>query len=251
MNVSDQNIFLKKLEAALGDVPEALRKKNPSTSDAKNDAGLSLLDRIQQRTKQKRLELLDRMVAESRDINLNVLPVTDLDAAGRSIQQLAKEKQTEQGTENHVVAWQHPLVKSLNLENRFEEISVPVYFPEFSSPEKKTYLREKIVNAFMGITSADFCIADSATMVLKTRPGQPRSTSLAPPIHVAVILLEQVLADLTELYALLRNDLAHDSEGLTRCMTFITGPSKTADIEATMVYGVHGPREVYIYVITG
>ena len=39
-------------------------------------------------------------------------------------------------------------------------------------------------------------------------------------------------------------------DGLTNCMTFISGPSKTADVEATMVHGAHGPREVYVYVIT-
>ena len=251
MNASHQNIFLTKLEAALSDVPGALRNTRFSASDAKNDGDIETLDRIRQRTKKERLALLDRMAAESREINLNVLPVTDVDAAGIRIQQLVKEKQPEQGTEKHVVAWQHSLVKSLNLKNRFKEISVPIYFTEFSNPEEKTDLKERILHAFMGITSADFCIADSATMVLKTHPGQARSVSLAPPIHVAVISLEQILADLTELYALLRKDLTPDSAGLTRCMTFITGPSKTADIEATMVYGVHGPREVYIYVITG
>jgi L-lactate dehydrogenase complex protein LldG len=251
MTAFDQNIFLKQLETALCDVPENLRKTNDSSTIPKNGGGRHHLERIQQRTKKEQLALLDRMVAESRAINLNVLPVKDTDTAGALIQQLAESKQPEQGTTKHVVAWQHPLVKRLNLEKRLKESSVPVYVSEFSSPEEKTSRRKKITSAFMGVTSADFCIADSATLVLKTRPGQARSVSLAPSIHVAIVSLEQVLADLNELYALLKYDSTHQAEGLTRCLTFITGPSKTADIEATMVYGVHGPCEVYIYVITG
>ena len=76
-----------------------------------------------------------------------------------------------------------------------------------------------------------------------------RSTSLVPSIHIAVIHMDQIIADLKELFALLKWDPEYSSEGLTNCMTFISGPSKTADIEATMVHGAHGPREVYIFVI--
>jgi L-lactate dehydrogenase complex protein LldG len=68
---------------------------------------------------------------------------------------------------------------------------------------------------------------------------------------VAVIKLEQIVADFKELYALLDRDLGENSQALEGGMTFITGPSKTADIEATMVRGAHGPRELYIYVVTG
>jgi L-lactate dehydrogenase complex protein LldG len=84
---------------------------------------------------------------------------------------------------------------------------------------------------------------------MRTRPGQARTVSLLPSIHVAVIELNQIVADLKELYALLKWDPRARSEGLTNCMTFISGPSKTADIEATMVHGAHGPREVVVYVI--
>jgi L-lactate dehydrogenase complex protein LldG len=49
----------------------------------------------------------------------------------------------------------------------------------------------------------------------------------------------------------LKYDSEYQTEGLTNCMTFVSGPSKTADIEAIMVHGAHGPREVYIYVISG
>ena len=66
---------------------------------------------------------------------------------------------------------------------------------------------------------------------------------------MAVIKLEQIIADFKELYTLLDKVLENDPEGMENGMTFITGPSKTADIEATMVHGAHGPREVYIYVI--
>ena len=64
-----------------------------------------------------------------------------------------------------------------------------------------------------------------------------------------MIHLDQIIFDLKELYALLLWDSEVQKEGLTNCMTFISGPSKTADVEATMVHGAHGPREVYVYVI--
>ena len=76
------------------------------------------------------------------------------------------------------------------------------------------------------------------------------SMAIVPSIHLAVIRLDQILSDLQELYALLRWDEKEWESGLTNYMSFISGPSKTADIEATMVHGAHGPREVHIFVIT-
>jgi L-lactate dehydrogenase complex protein LldG len=251
MDQSNQNTFLKKLEGALSDVPENIRYTASSVTPGEGNGIQTPLAPIKQRTRNERLELLEKLIAESRAINLDVVPVKDMDAAGEHIKQLVISKQPERGVSKQVVAWKHPMLESLDLEMRLKEISVPVFFTEFGNQEEKGLLRKKITKAFIGVTSADFCLADSATLVMKTRPDQARSVSLAPSIHVAVIPLEIIIADLNELYAILKNDPAHKKEGLTCCMTFITGPSKTADIEAIMVYGVHGPREVYLYVITG
>lgn len=251
MDPSNQDTFLQKLNRALSDVPENLRIPFSSASPEEIDGGRAILDRIQQRSRKDRLLLLEKMTVESRAVNLEITPAKDMDAAWECIRQLVITRQPEEGAARRVVAWKHPLLEGLNLEKRFGEISVPIYFTEFSNPEEKASLREKITQACIGLTSADFCLADSATLVLKTRAGQARSVSLVPPVHVAVIFLEQVLADLNELVALLKYDPVHRAEGLTRCLTFITGPSRTADIEAIMVHGVHGPREVHLLVITG
>jgi L-lactate dehydrogenase complex protein LldG len=85
---------------------------------------------------------------------------------------------------------------------------------------------------------------------MTARPGHARSVSLVPAIHIAVIEIRSIIANLKELYALIKHGDGLPG-GLTNCMTFITGPSKTADIEAVMVHGAHGPRELYLYVITG
>ena len=111
-------------------------------------------------------------------------------------------------------------------------------------------IRQQVIDAYIGVTSADFCMAETATLVMRTRPGQARTVSLVPAIHIAVIKLNQVITDLKELYALLKWNPQERQQGLTNCLTFISGPSKTADIEATMVHGAHGPREVHIFVIT-
>ena len=122
--------------------------------------------------------------------------------------------------------------------------------PDAVKTERDRFIKES-AGSFIGITSANHCIAETGILVLRTAPGNERIVSVLPSIHVAVIKLEQVIADFKELYTLLDKDLKNSQQGIENGMTFITGPSKTADIEATMVHGAHGPREVYIYVVTG
>jgi L-lactate dehydrogenase complex protein LldG len=126
---------------------------------------------------------------------------------------------------------------------------VNVFFTDLKETKAEN-LRQQVFDSYIGVTAADFCMADTATLVMRIRAGQARSVSLVPAIHIAVIELDQIIADLKELQILLKWDPQERKEGLTNCMTFISGPSKTADIEATMVRGAHGPREVYIFVIT-
>ena len=82
--------------------------------------------------------------------------------------------------------------------------NVPVYVTDTGEIEAKDAsggsarkeIRQLVSDAYLGITSADFCMADTASLVMRTRPGQARSASLVPSIHVAVIYLEQVILDL-------------------------------------------------------
>jgi L-lactate dehydrogenase complex protein LldG len=144
----------------------------------------------------------------------------------------------------------------MNLPQVLAAQSVAVYSTASGDERKSQNLESEIelirrhtAEAFVGVTSADYCLAQLATLVIKTRPEQARAASLLPSIHVAVIELGQIIADLQELYVLLKQNPGEKTEGLTNCMTFITGPSKTADIELTMIHGAHGPRELYLYVI--
>ncbi|MCP4545600.1 MAG: lactate utilization protein C [bacterium] len=174
-----------------------------------------------------------------------------MQSAAREMAAIVLEQEPEWGAEKSVVAWRHPLVEGLKLPEALAPHRVPVHFcdHDVSSPVEKQVFVTKAATACVGITSADFCLADSGTLVLKTRPGQALSVSIAPSVHMAVFAAEQIVADLKELYALLTCEPGHAAEGLTRSMTFVCGPSKTADIEATLIHGAHGPREVHIFII--
>jgi len=210
-------------------------------------------DRISNRTHSSRLQLLETMIEAGKPVNLNVIPVKTLPEAAREIMKLACEKKPEWGDEKKVVLWKHPLIEEMNIEGILREKNIAAIFsnrPDAGNTGRERFIKES-AGSFIGITSADYCIAETGTLVMKTAPGNERSVSLLPSIHVAVIKLEQIIADFKELYTLLDKVLENDPEGMENGMTFITGPSKTADIEATMVHGAHGPREVYLYVITG
>jgi L-lactate dehydrogenase complex protein LldG len=117
------------------------------------------------------------------------------------------------------------------------------------SDQDREIFRRRLIKSKIGITSADFCIAETATLVLRTRAGQPGAVSLVPSVHVAVILASQVLPDFVSFYTLLERQQHVDPDSLTHRMTLISGPSKTGDIELVMVHGAHGPRALHLVVI--
>ena len=188
-----------------------------------------------------------------------VIALADEASVTDAIVELVQQKAPEWGDKKTLASWSHPLIERLNLADVLQKLNVPLFVNEGKAAggqpdvplENRDRFRQQVIDSYIGLTSADFCMADTAALVMRSRPGQARSVSLVPSIHIAVIGIDQIISNLKELIALLKWDAEYQTEGLTNCMTFISGPSKTADIEATMVHGAHGPREVYIYVITG
>jgi L-lactate dehydrogenase complex protein LldG len=105
-------------------------------------------------------------------------------------------------------------------------------------------LRAICVTADVGITSADYALADTGTLVMMSSPQEARLISLLPPAHIAVVPRSRLLTGLDELFTLLP-----DPSALTSSLVFITGPSRTADIELILVRGVHGPGHITVLIV--
>ena len=104
-------------------------------------------------------------------------------------------------------------------------------------------------DADLGVTGVDYAIAETGTAVILPRRGVSRVTSLLPPVHVALVRPSQTLEGLDDLYLLRRLAYLRDGADAGSYMNFITGPSRTADIEQTLVIGAHGPRETHMVIL--
>jgi len=105
-------------------------------------------------------------------------------------------------------------------------------------------LRDACASADVGITSADYALADTGSLVMLASPDEARLVSLLPPVHIAVVPRERLLTGLDELFTLLPNPAEQTSS-----LVLITGPSRTADIEQVLIKGVHGPGMVHVVLV--
>ena len=110
-------------------------------------------------------------------------------------------------------------------------------------------LREEIAISGMGITGVDYAIAETGSAVIVPRKGLGRLVSLVPPIHVALVRTEDVIESLDDLFLLRRLEYVRNGGDMGPYLNFITGPSRTADIEQTIVVGVHGPKEAHMVLL--
>ena len=237
--MENEYFFLRNIHKALGLAPDndRSRQRYPelfAVSDTRK-----ILHRVRNRTAAERGELVEllRINAQALGIHLH-LAESEADAAPIVVE-IIRSREPEFSHTKHIILHDHPDVAALQLWKRFTREAVTVH-TTFSSDRE---LREKTIASFIGITAPAIGVAESATVIQLTQPGQPRSTSLVPSIHIALLRRDKLVADLEEAYALLRE------EGRLDSMVFISGPSKTADIEAQMVHGAHGPREVHLVIL--
>ncbi|HKS08274.1 MAG TPA: lactate utilization protein [Pyrinomonadaceae bacterium] len=95
----------------------------------------------------------------------------------------------------------------------------------------------------VGVTNAQAGIAETGTLVLDSSVERNRLVSLVPPIHIAILDASRIFQTLGETLTALQS-----GDEVSPAITFITGPSRTADIELTLAIGVHGPQELYVII---
>ena len=121
-----------------------------------------------------------------------------------------------------------------------------------NSGEESELLRDagaaELFDCDLGVTGAQWGVAETGTLVLESDAERHRLASLVPAAHVALVEAGKVGQTLGEV---LRAINERGEGALSRAITFITGPSRTSDIELTLAIGVHGPAELYVVVIEG
>ncbi len=96
------------------------------------------------------------------------------------------------------------------------------------------------------ITDCEFLVARTGTIVMSAAQQSGRTVSVYAPIHICIAYTNQLLYDVKDALQALKEKYAGNIPSL---ITFATGPSRTADIEKTLVVGVHGPKEVYLFLV--
>ncbi|MEQ9618660.1 MAG: lactate utilization protein [Deltaproteobacteria bacterium] len=180
---------------------------------------------------QNKEELAEQFIREAINVNSQIYDTADQDDINGFLIDLVARKRI-----SSFAVWESDFLKKLGVKKHLRDKGLKTVTAKS---------KNRIAKGGIGITEADYAIADTGTLVLLTDKNKPRSVSLLPPIHIAVLRKENIVRNINELFVILKHKLDTD-KGITSCMTFITGPSRTADIELNLTLGVHGPKELYV-----
>lgn len=103
----------------------------------------------------------------------------------------------------------------------------------------------------VGITSCFCALAETGTLVLLSSADTPASTHLLPATHIALVPASRIVATMEEAFALMRAERGGVDAMMPRAVNMVSGPSRTADIEQTVVLGAHGPFRVHLVIVGG
>jgi L-lactate dehydrogenase complex protein LldG len=150
-----------------------------------------------------------------------------------------------------VVLSRNPILNQLQIAKMLEDHGQRVVrWPESAAEQPESSLfSDECFGAGVGITGVDFALAETGSLVLTSLTEGSQLTSLAPPVHIALYRRSQIRASLDEVLQNLpvSRDPARPSPA--RSLVFVSGTSRTADIEQILVRGVHGPRSVHAILV--
>ncbi|MGZ8982162.1 MAG: LutC/YkgG family protein [Burkholderiaceae bacterium] len=101
----------------------------------------------------------------------------------------------------------------------------------------------------VGITGCFCALAETGTLVLTSSGDMPASTHLLPETHIAIVPASRIVAGMEDAFALMRAERGGVANMMPRAVNMVSGPSRTGDIEQTIVLGAHGPYRVHIVIV--
>lgn len=186
--------------------------------------------------------LLERFTAELEALDGEVFAVDSVDSAREQVLSLLVASGARR-----VMAWHFKHIPIPRLYTAIQQAGYTVDYPQTRGDDRPARLA-RLEAAAVGLTGASAAIAGTGTLVIQTGKGMTRLPAILPPTHIAVIRLRQIVPRIEDW-------LAHQREGDSAALhdpanvCFVTGPSRTADIEKMLVLGVHGPKRVQVVVI--
>ncbi len=187
--------------------------------------------------------LLERFTREVTSLQ-GAVHVTSGDDAARTavIDLLAQHKATR------VIAWDFEHIPVEGLASAISDANIEIIHPETRDDMRLERLTAA-EGAQVSITGADAAAATTGTLIFTTAPGRGRIPTILAPVHIAVITLDQLVTRVEDWIKTLRADDLHTvRERANFC--FVSGPSRTGDIEMELILGVHGPGVLHVIVKT-
>lgn len=145
-----------------------------------------------------------------------------------ALKTLVTEQNIHKGT-----VWETPNLRRMGITEILNSLGVELVSPNAN--------KHDLALCDLGITEADYLLPETGTLVLRSSAEKPRAVSLLPRVHLAIVRPEMLRADMHQVFAEAKDH---------HYLVFITGPSRTADIELTVTLGVHGPKNLYVWMMT-
>lgn len=189
-------------------------------------------------------ELVDRFEETARVRNWNVFRTSSVeesigymaDLAGRlGISKAARADQ--------------PVFAELAVDSALQNTGIELLVAAHDESTSALRVRQQIIESGLGITGADYAVAETGSVVVLPRKGLSRLVSLVPPVHLAIVRAKDLVESIDDVFLFRRLEYLHKGGDMGSYLNFITGPSRTADIEMKLVVGVHGPREVHLVLL--
>jgi len=199
---------------------------------------------VKARADARRTEILDSLVRVAGLNGWHVYRSGSVEGVVDYVVSLAKKKRVRR-----VVRSDDKFLKTIPLDERLQRNGANVKVVRKGRDLSRKQLRRDMAQAQLGITGVDYAVAETGTCVLLSRDGMSRAVSLLPTIHVAIVEAGQVYENLDDIFAICRLAFQDNRYDMGSYMSFISGPSRTADIEQTIVVGVHGPKEAHMVLL--
>ncbi|MFN3476600.1 MAG: lactate utilization protein C [Candidatus Methylomirabilales bacterium] len=180
-------------------------------------------------------DLIVRFTQMAKKVGCQVAEVPSLQAAGRYIAHLAKIKEAKL-----IQVSSHDLIDRLGLRSFLAEFEILASGPD----------PQEVLMADLGISDAVIGIAETGSLLVHLDPVDPRLVTMLPPLHAALLRREDLVESFEDGIAITRHRiLTLYAQGKPSYLSWITGPSRTGDIEMVHTIGVHGPKELHIILV--